>query len=1148
MTTNTDRISDTGLQAGAGAAPYQAAAGRPLWKRALYLGLGALSVGPGIRAIARGQTERAAQLLARVSSGDEARLKGAASAALRGARGAEARGALLQACRYWLAYQLLTGDTEKALTNARRCARNITSKHTGKRHISRALQAWRLVATIDPRSQEAKQGIGWCHAGLARWAESDNDFAGARLHWSKAVEVSPRSREAVEGLQRSLGDVGLPPSGDALRGHQDIEGLVHRLKKATSGRSASHAVAGQLLLQVGAPEKAVDFLLTGWNQKPGKETAISLFSCLAALGRFEEAAELLQPLVDGGVISAVRPSELSAVLTSLPPRQAAERARNMVGADGAERFAPLLLPLLLRTDDKSAVLGLVRLADPESSGWTDSVVLETAAFLDGAGEKIATLRLLALFSDFEKVRVSFLTRASAYEPKSLEEVLLSADDPRFGSFSVAVAESLLAGGDTKNAIRILRRVAEGGAGYPVTCRKKERLSDLVLQLLALREHGEELAGVVVLWLPKTVSKVFRGKPFETLLAALSAASRFHSAPETSRLGVLRENYFDHHLERREEQLSDGFATELGFGEAAIRYFEAVADMRSAETTPVPRAMNARLGRPFLPFGDGHSADLLMSCALLRESVRTDLRGELLFEETGRWFLDGFMRAHGVPSMLIGPDLRGAFNAASATHAGFGVTVTRFAELLWEDSPDLRSQYDLEVPLDALLFSLEIVAAFLPTCLHYRELLAGMLPSGDAGQGTFADACIAELADLPASMEPFTSLLSYRVPVRPKAPEWIAASDKPQDVLLIGHGGAGTGLSRNLRMLQSALDGDGVALTTLIYELQPAAFAEALKSWRSKCQTPPVVVVAVNAHDLPSIFIRDRHEALEDCHVAGFFLWETSKPPRVQQLGIRLVDEVWAPTRYVGQIYAPFAPVHVVGKGLFPIEGWPANRAPVRGGPLRFLTVFDFHSSIERKNPLAVVLAFQKAFPGDEQVELVVKASNVNPQHSGNASGQWERIVRLGLRDHRIKIVTERYSERQMQELMTSTACVISLHRSEGFAYVLADAMAVGIPVISTAYSGNVDFCDDETSFSVPYRLVPVEAHGTLWEDEFMEWAEPDIEAAAAHMRTVFENYPEALRKAAIGRKKLQAGYSAEIFAATLRRRLDEIRMASPPSG
>jgi glycosyltransferase involved in cell wall biosynthesis len=205
--------------------------------------------------------------------------------------------------------------------------------------------------------------------------------------------------------------------------------------------------------------------------------------------------------------------------------------------------------------------------------------------------------------------------------------------------------------------------------------------------------------------------------------------------------------------------------------------------------------------------------------------------------------------------------------------------------------------------------------------------------------------------------------------------------------------------------------------------------------------------------------------------------------------------------------------------------------------LRFLTVFDFHSSIERKNPLAAVQAFQKAFSAGEQVELILKASNVNPQHPGNASGQWERLCAASARDRRIRLITNRYSERQMQRLMGDASCLVSLHRAEGFGYVLADAMALGIPVLATAYSGNVDFCDEQTSFPVPYRLVPVQAHGALWEEEDTRWAEPDIEAAADQMRRVYTNYPEALRKAAVGRERLRARYSAEAFAITLRGRI-----------
>jgi glycosyltransferase involved in cell wall biosynthesis len=133
----------------------------------------------------------------------------------------------------------------------------------------------------------------------------------------------------------------------------------------------------------------------------------------------------------------------------------------------------------------------------------------------------------------------------------------------------------------------------------------------------------------------------------------------------------------------------------------------------------------------------------------------------------------------------------------------------------------------------------------------------------------------------------------------------------------------------------------------------------------------------------------------------------------------------------------------------------------------------------------------------------------------------------------------------MQQLMRATSCVVSLHRAEGFGYVLADAMAHGVPVVATAYSGNTDFCDPETSFPVAYRLVPVRSHGAHWERGEAQWAEPDIDSAAGQMQRVYRDYPEALRKAAVGRRAILGKYSTEVFAARLRAGLNAIRHPVP---
>ena len=62
----------------------------------------------------------------------------------------------------------------------------------------------------------------------------------------------------------------------------------------------------------------------------------------------------------------------------------------------------------------------------------------------------------------------------------------------------------------------------------------------------------------------------------------------------------------------------------------------------------------------------------------------------------------------------------------------------------------------------------------------------------------------------------------------------------------------------------------------------------------------------------------------------------------------------------------------------------------------------------------------------------------------------------------------------MSGLMADVDIVLSLHRSEGFGLVPAEAMQLGKPVVATGWSGNMDFMNERNSAPVSYRLVPVQ--------------------------------------------------------------------------
>jgi glycosyltransferase involved in cell wall biosynthesis len=64
-------------------------------------------------------------------------------------------------------------------------------------------------------------------------------------------------------------------------------------------------------------------------------------------------------------------------------------------------------------------------------------------------------------------------------------------------------------------------------------------------------------------------------------------------------------------------------------------------------------------------------------------------------------------------------------------------------------------------------------------------------------------------------------------------------------------------------------------------------------------------------------------------------------------------------------------------------------------------------------------------------------------------------------------------------------------------------MLLGIPVVATGWSGNVDFMDEASAALVKYRLVPVVDDLRHYSPSRFArqqlWAEPDVDDAAAHM-------------------------------------------------
>src|SRR5258706_5305902 len=208
------------------------------------------------------------------------------------------------------------------------------------------------------------------------------------------------------------------------------------------------------------------------------------------------------------------------------------------------------------------------------------------------------------------------------------------------------------------------------------------------------------------------------------------------------------------------------------------------------------------------------------------------------------------------------------------------------------------------------------------------------------------------------------------------------------------------------------------------------------------------------------------------------------------------------------------------------------------GGFLFLFCFDYDSVFRRKNPLAVVAAFRQAFPDRADVVLYIKTTSagrhaVEDEVLRAAAGGRANIV---IRDASFR--TDDYFP-----MLDACDCYVSLHRWEGFGLTVAEAMARGKPVISTAYSATLEFANESNSFPVPARIVEV-GEGAPPYPPHSRWADPDVAAAAEQMARVHSDPSGAAAVGARARADIAALHGPSARGPLLRRLLDQSRQTS----
>jgi glycosyltransferase involved in cell wall biosynthesis len=275
----------------------------------------------------------------------------------------------------------------------------------------------------------------------------------------------------------------------------------------------------------------------------------------------------------------------------------------------------------------------------------------------------------------------------------------------------------------------------------------------------------------------------------------------------------------------------------------------------------------------------------------------------------------------------------------------------------------------------------------------------------------------------------------------------------------------------------------------------------------------------------------------DHYNIGFWAWETPEFPTEWLPHFQYYNEIWVPSSFVHDIISRQSPVPVVRvpHPVLPREAGPDGRLAARNalgipeGAFVFSFVFHFHSSFERKNPLALIKAFKAAFSSEPNAYLVIKCA-AGEKTSGLG------MLRQAARDTNVRVVNGTMSRSQLNALFETSDCYVSLHRSEGFGLTMAEAMTYGKPVIATGYGGNTDFMKPHNSLLIDYELVRLQKDTGAYRKGWL-WAEPKVEHAAELMRFIFEQRDKAAEIGERGRQEILAHFSTQAVGELMRQRL-----------
>lgn len=261
---------------------------------------------------------------------------------------------------------------------------------------------------------------------------------------------------------------------------------------------------------------------------------------------------------------------------------------------------------------------------------------------------------------------------------------------------------------------------------------------------------------------------------------------------------------------------------------------------------------------------------------------------------------------------------------------------------------------------------------------------------------------------------------------------------------------------------------------------------------------------------------------------GYLVWEGEYIPEywLDTLLDERVKQIWVPSKHVkdaiintmdGERESDQLPnwycklrnkIKIVPHGVDKVIFNPKDKDV---GKFTFLMNKGWPSGMKDRGGISHgIKAFCEEFTSKDNVRLIVK---INAAYGMTEQLMNQHIAELNIKNKDkpdVKIIIQNIEFKDLVNLYNSADVFVNTSHADGFNLNCLEAQACGVPVLTTTFGGQADFCSEDTGWLLSEGTKYEVKWDVNYEGNF--WEEPNVDEIKRKMRYIFKNKKEVLEK------------------------------------